>query len=158
MRCKGCNNEMNNADHLRKDPVDDSFVDLCGPCYRESEGTRYGETVERLEDAEEAPMGPQDPIETQFLNFVIKHDLMTSWAEGLGLRWTPKERQDHFYDKCLAETIDLITKGHKPMVSMERACGVLRADRRREQSGASYGWAPGDDPTDGYVSTGNLEG
>lgn len=139
MRCKSCDAELSESDLQRKDPVDGSFTDLCKVCYGVSEHHRYQLGVawdEAHEDVEEAveDLNPSDVFEA----FVQRHNLMESWAEGLGMKWTPQRRQMHFYDKAWADFQRLKEQGFTTLQSLERACNVHRANRRHEHSGASY--------------------
>lgn len=141
MRCKSCDAELSSVDLKRRDPVDDSFVDLCTSCYGASEHHRYQQAVvweETHEDVEDAPEAPMTNPEQRFADFVEKHNLMASWADGLGLKWTPEQRQAHFYAKCYSDFLELYESGYGTVASLERACDVHRANRRREYSGASW--------------------
>jgi hypothetical protein len=128
---------MTDRDHVRKD-IDGSFVDLCGACYGASQMfiASYREEDELAEEALEAPQKPN--LALVFDAFIERHNLMESWADGLGLKWTPEERQTHFYNKCYREFVDLMSIGYGTLASLERACGIHKADRRHEFSGASF--------------------
>ena len=156
MRCKSCNAELARVDLTRKE-ADESFVDLCTPCWNASEAWKYELVTEVEEMAEDTPPAPQEGPQGTFDRYIEKHNLRSSWADGLGLRMTGEQRMDYFYDKCYGEYLDLLASGYGSMVALERACGIHRGDKRREYSGASFGWTPTDAPTDGFVPTSDLE-
>ena len=143
MRCKACNAEMSAMD-LRRKEEDGTFMDLCTGCYPSSQMHVYEVVQEREEVEEMAPAPPQEGPQGTFDKFVEKHNLMASWADGLGLKMTGEERMVYFYDKCYAEYLELRKLGYGTAVALERACGVMKADRRREYSGASFAHTSGD--------------
>ena len=73
--------------------------------------------------------------------FIAEHDLMASWADGLGLRWSPQERQAQFHAFALRETLDLVNSGYSVQAACERACGIHRGDKRHEDAAASHAQA-----------------
>ena len=73
-----------------------------------------------------------------FERFIDEHNLMESWADGLGLRWSPSERQMQFYNFALRETLDLVASGYSVRGACQRACGIHKAAMFHEDAAASH--------------------
>ena len=119
-------------DHLSGD-----FSELCGKCQAYSdihvtEQTAFYETL-----AEEGRELDRSPNLKRFNAMVKRHDMESSWAEGLGLM-PRKQRVEHMRNRAWATYLDNLKGGHQPVQALEMALGLrARGDHRRAYQGAT---------------------
>lgn len=126
MRCKACNSEMSVSDHARKDKATGEFLDLCGGCYKASQGFVYEvrHMIDPVEvDVTEPPTRPVSKAQ-MFEDYVQKHNLRASWADGLGLM-DPEKRINHMYYRGLDTFERLLQEGERVPRALERATGKI---------------------------------
>ena len=135
--CKACDKMMTNKDMLRMDHLSGDFSELCGKCLAYSdihvtEQTAFYETLE-----EEGRELDRSPNLKRFNAMVKKHNLESSWAEGLGLM-PRKQRVEHMRNRAWATYLDNLKGGHQPVQALEMALGLrARGDFRNATQGVT---------------------
>ena len=118
MSCKACGKQLQGAQF---------DLGLCGTC---AEVSNYYLEIAKTQNEEQTGGRKATPSAQRFADFVEKHDLVASWADGLGLM-SPEARAVRMRDKTWEYYCEYLDWGLGHERALQKATGLSRKGNQR---------------------------